>query len=38
MKQIRGKVSGVNQEMFNMSNLLFTYQSICFFRQEEYPA
>ena len=38
MTQIRGKESGVNQEMFSMSNLLFTYQSICFPRQEEYPA
>ena len=38
MTQIRGKESGVNQEMFSMSNLLLTYQSICFPRQEEYPA
>ena len=38
MTQIHGKEYGVNQEMFNVSNLLFTNQSICFLRQEGYPA
>ena len=38
MTQIRGKEYGANQEMFNVSNLLFTHQSICFLRQEEHPA
>ena len=38
MTQIRGKEYGGNLEMFNVSNLLFTSQSICFLRQEEYPA
>ena len=38
MTQIRGKEYGVNPEMFNVSNLLFTNQSICFLRQEGYPA
>ena len=38
MTQIHGKKYGVNQEMFNVSNLLFTNQSICFLRQEGYPA
>ena len=38
MTQIRGKEYGVNQEMFNVSNLLFTNQSICFLSQEEYPS
>ena len=38
MTQIRDKEYGVNQEMFNMSNLLFTNQSICFLRQDENPA
>ena len=33
MTQIPGKVYGVNQEIFNVSNLLFTNQSICFLRQ-----
>ena len=28
MTQIRGKEYGVNQEMFNVSNLLFTNQSM----------
>ena len=31
MTQIRGKEYGVNQEMFNVSNLLFTNQSIYIF-------
>ena len=38
MTQISGKEYGVNQEMFNVSNLHFTNQSICFLSQEEYPA
>ena len=38
MTQIRGKEYGVNQEIFNVSNLLFTNQSLCFLRQDEYPA
>ena len=38
MTQIRGKEYGVNQEMFNVSNLLFTNQNICFLSEEEYPA
>ena len=38
MTQIRGKEYGVNQEIFNVSNLLFTNQGICFPRQEEYSA
>ena len=38
MTQIRGKEYGLNQEMFNVSNLLFTNQTICFLSQEEYPA
>ena len=36
MTQIRGKEYGVNQEMFNVSNLLFTNECICF--QHKYPA
>ena len=36
MTQIPGKEYRVNQEMFNVSNLLFTNQS--FLRQEQYPA
>ena len=35
---IRIKKYGVNQEMFNMINLLFTNQNICFLSQEEYLA
>ena len=38
MTQIRGKEYGVNQEMFNVSNLLFTNQSICFLSHKKYPA
>ena len=38
MIQICDKEFGVNQEMFNVSNLFFTNQSICFVRQEEFPA
>ena len=38
MTQICGKEYGVNQEMFNVSNLFVTNQIICFLRQEEYPA
>ena len=38
MTKISGKEYGVNQEMFNVSNLHFTNQSICFLSQEEYPA
>ena len=38
MTQIHGKEYGVNQEMINVSNLLFTNRSICFLRQEGYPA
>ena len=38
MTQNHGKEYGVNQEIFNVSNLLFTNQSICFLRQEGYPA
>ena len=38
MTQIGGKEYGVNHEMFNVSNLLFTNQSMCFLRQDEYPA
>ena len=38
MTQIRGKEYGVNKEMFNVSNLLFTNQSICSLSQEGYPA
>ena len=29
---------GANQKMFNVSNLLFTNQSIYFLRQKEHPA
>ena len=35
MTQIRGKEYGVNQEMFDVSNLLFTNQTICFLSHEE---
>ena len=38
MTQIRGKEYGVNQEMLNVSNLLFPNQSVFFLRQDEYPA
>ena len=38
MTKFCGKEYGVNQEMFNVSNLLFTSQSICFLSQEEYLA
>ena len=38
MTKIRGKEYGVNQELFNVSNLLFTNKSIYFLREEEYPA
>ena len=38
MTKIRGKEYGVNQEMFNVSSLLFTCQSICFLSQGEYLA
>ena len=38
MTQIRGKEYGVNQEIFNVSHLLFTNQSICSLSQKKYPA
>ena len=38
MTEIRGKEYGVNPEMFKVSNVLFTNQSICFLRQDEYQA
>ena len=38
MTQFVGKEYGVNQEMFNVNNLIFTNQSICFLRQEKYLA
>ena len=38
MTQIVGKEYGVNQEMLNVNNLIFANQSICFLRQEKYPA
>ena len=38
MTKIRGKKYGLNQEMFNVSNLLFTNKSICVLSQEGYPA
>ena len=38
MTLIHGKEYRVNQEMFNVSNLLFTNQGICFLSQEEYLA
>ena len=38
MTQVVGKEHGVNQEMVTVNNLIFTNQSICFLRQEKYPA
>ena len=38
MTQICCKECGVNQEMFYVSNLLFTNKNICFLSKEEYLA